>query len=117
VARNVRISSTWSQEIADVLSNSTDPNNDVNVEIGPFNTGGNNNQYSREFSGSSSSSFDGSTLSITGPMVIGWVATTVPYFPNAAVDDLDLGEADLLDTPTPTPTLSPTPTPNATATT
>mmetsp|Transcript_13433 Transcript_13433/g.20257 ORF Transcript_13433/g.20257 Transcript_13433/m.20257 type:complete len:541 (+) Transcript_13433:23-1645(+) len=96
VARDVYLSSTWSSSMTSTLSAATSACgpldeecvSSVNVQIGPFSIGQDQNQYTSEFAASSRAIFDGQTIYIPGPMIIGWVATKVPYFPNANVDDL-----------------------------
>ena len=89
VARNVYISSSWSASMSSILTQATNTSFDTNVQIGPFTIGSNNNQYTSPYSKSSAASFNGQSIFIRGPMIIGWVCKTLNFvFPNANVDEL-----------------------------
>jgi hypothetical protein len=89
VARNIKIySSSWGS-VRSAISDSSAAGSSGRVSIGPFYAGSSTASGSASRSAAAQTSFNTNTLTIAGPQIIGWLATPMPAFPTASVDEVE----------------------------
>lgn len=98
VARDIQIRANWGETDYSYASRST--SHRASVGWGPFSLSG--SYSSRTTTRTFRSQFDGTTISVPGIQIIGWISTLLPYCPpaeagNVPMDDKSLGFLSVLE--------------------